>query len=74
MAEFERGLGFPGEQDLQGTGMTLSVAAAALMLAIAVSLGSSSQVDLARGVLILSLACCYWLLFERTGKPLAEPR
>ena len=54
--------------------MTLSVAAAALMLAIAVSLGSSSQVDLARGVLILSLACCYWLLFERTGKPLAQPR
>ena len=61
--------GAPGEQDLLGTGMTLSVAASALMLAIAVSIGSSSQVDLARGVLILVLACCYWLGFERTGKP-----
>jgi len=64
----------PGEQDLLGTGMTLSVAATALMLAIAVALGSPSQVDLARGVLILLLACCYWLSFKRTGKRRAQPR
>lgn len=65
----ERTQAAPGEQDLQGIGVTLSVAASALMLAIAVSLGSPSQVDIARGALILVLAWGYWLLFERTGKP-----